>query len=227
MAQNHTATAGPSVASLVGEIVEGVRELLKQEMALARRGVCQQLHKAKQAILLLRLGIGGAAVGGLLLALMLAYLLHWALSEGMPLWICFGIVATALMILGGGLFVLGKWRARDVQLMPEQTIAMMIEAFQRSLERTARAATDTFQNTVGRPVQQHPWTMLAGSLAAGYMLGRLASERHPASRGAEQISAEPLPNLEAESRLPDLPPAGSAAARTAPRGAEPTLPART
>jgi hypothetical protein len=222
MVQNHAATTGQTIASLVGEIVGDVRELLKQEAALVRRGVCQQLHKAKQAMVLLWLGIGSAVLGGLLLVFMLVYLLHAVLSESMPLWSCFGIVGAALTILGSGLFFLGKWRARDVQVMPEQTVAMFVEALQQSLDGMGRAMKDTFQNSVGRPVQQRPWTMLAGSLAAGYMLSQLVSRRRPASREAEQTSAEALPNWQAES-WPDLPPGGKGSAR----GAEPRVPTRT
>jgi hypothetical protein len=115
----------PTIVSLVGGIVNDVRALLKQELALAKREVTDELNKAKGVVILLGIGIGSAAVGGLLLVFMLVYLLHWASSERLPLWGCYGIVGAALMILAGGLLFFGKRRAGAVHLMPEQTIATM------------------------------------------------------------------------------------------------------
>jgi ElaB/YqjD/DUF883 family membrane-anchored ribosome-binding protein len=45
----------------------------------------------------------------------------------------------------------------------------------------------------GRQVRRHPWTMLAGSMTAGYVMGRLLSEPHPVRRKMIASSAEPLP----------------------------------
>ena len=115
----------PSMASLLGGIVNDAQALIKQELALAKREVTDDLNKAKQAAISLGIGIGIAALGGLLLVFMLVYLLHWASSERLPLWGCYGIVGATQVILGSGVFFFGKKRAGALHLMPEQTIAAM------------------------------------------------------------------------------------------------------
>ncbi len=125
MAHDLPDASAPSMTSLFGGIVNDVQTLMKQELALAKREVAAELNKAKEAAISLGIGIGIAALGGLLFVLMLVYLLHWASSERLPLWSCYGIVGAALMILGSGVFFFGKKRAGAIHLMPEQTIAAM------------------------------------------------------------------------------------------------------
>jgi hypothetical protein len=125
MANDSPGATEPSMASLVGGIVNDAQTLIKQEMALAKREVTDELHKARDAAIALGIGIGLTAVGGLLLSFMLVYLLQWASSDRLPLWACYGIVGAALMVVGGGLLFLGKRRAGAVHLMPEQTVATM------------------------------------------------------------------------------------------------------
>jgi hypothetical protein len=125
MANDLLSATEPSMASLVGGIVHDAQTLIQQEMALAKREVTDELHKARDAAIALGIGIGIAAVGGLLLGFMLVHLLQWASSERLALWGCYGVVGAVLMIVGGGLFFLGKKRAGAVHLMPEQTMATM------------------------------------------------------------------------------------------------------
>jgi hypothetical protein len=118
-------TPEPSMASLAGGIVHDAQALIQQELALAKREVTEELIKAKEAAISLGIGIGIAALGGVLLVFMLVYLLHAAASEHLPLWGCYGLVGAALVILGGSLFAFGKKRAGAVHLLPEQTLATM------------------------------------------------------------------------------------------------------
>jgi len=115
----------PIMASLVGDIVHDAQVLLRQEVALAKCELANEFRMAKQAAITLGIGIGIAAFGALLLLFMLVCLLHWALSERLSLWSCFGIVGAVLTILGGALFSLGRSRAGRVRLLPEQTRATM------------------------------------------------------------------------------------------------------
>jgi hypothetical protein len=125
MANDLPGAPEPTMAALVGGIVNDVQLLIKQELALARREVTDELKKARVVVVLLGIGLGSAAAGGLLLILMLVYLLHWASSEHLPLWGCYGLVSAVLMILAGCFFFLGRRRAGDIHLMPQQTIATM------------------------------------------------------------------------------------------------------
>lgn len=120
----------PSMASLAGGIVNDAQTLIKQELALAKREVADELIKGKTALMTLGTSIGIGLVGAVLLGFMLVYFLHGVWSELLSLGACHGIVGAALVILGRGLFLLGKKRARAVNLMPEQTIATMKDNFQ-------------------------------------------------------------------------------------------------
>jgi hypothetical protein len=62
---------------------------------------------------LLALSIGCLAFGILLLLLIVVYLLHGMSAESLAIWICCAVVAPALMMLGGGLFLFSKGIRRD------------------------------------------------------------------------------------------------------------------
>lgn len=80
----------PSLVSLLGGIANDAKELLLQEVALAKLEVQHELLKAKTAAISLGIGIGTIATGGLLLLFMLVHLL--AAFTIVPLWGCYGIV---------------------------------------------------------------------------------------------------------------------------------------
>jgi hypothetical protein len=115
----------PSLAALVGGIVNDVQELIRQETALARRELTEEINKTKQAAVSLGAGMALAALGAVLIALMVVALLHE--GAGLTLWLSFLIVGGALLILGGALFFMGKSRASSIHLLPPQTLATMKE----------------------------------------------------------------------------------------------------
>ena len=100
----------PSLSSLVGGIINDFQSLMKQEAALARREIADELRKAKQAAISLGIGVGVLAIGGLLLIFMLVHLLSWAVPA-IPLWACYGII--------GGLLSVRTWRNITVSLRGE------------------------------------------------------------------------------------------------------------
>jgi hypothetical protein len=104
----------PSMASLVGGVVEDAQLLIKQELALAKREVTDGLNKAKAVAIIVCIGIGIVAEGGLLLVLVLVYLLFLASSERVPLWGC-GAIA--------GASVSGNNTCTKIQLHAWRTIA--------------------------------------------------------------------------------------------------------
>ena len=89
----------PSLSSLVGGIINDFQSLMKQEVALARRELADELRKAKQAAISLGIGVGILAIGGLLLIFMLVHLLSWAVPA-IPLWACYGIIGGLLILAG-------------------------------------------------------------------------------------------------------------------------------
>ena len=84
--------AAPSLAALLGGIMHDAKDLLVQELTLAKLEGHEELGQIKTAVLLLGIGIGVGAVGGILLSMMLVHVL--AAYTDMPLWGCYGIVGS-------------------------------------------------------------------------------------------------------------------------------------
>ena len=96
----------------------------------------------------------------------------------------------------------------------------------QAVKGTVHDTVDSVKNALDleRHVQRHPWALLAGSVATGYVLGRLVSRRHPVHREVLRSPHEAWPpRPEAGRRLLDLHPAGTGSPPT-PAGPEPSVP---
>jgi hypothetical protein len=112
------------MSSLVTGIISDAQQLIRQELALARREMQEELNKAKAAAVSMAVGAGLAALGGVLFALMFVYLLALA---PIPLWGCFAIVAGVVTAIGVGLLLAGRTKVNEVSLIPPQTAETMKE----------------------------------------------------------------------------------------------------
>jgi VIT1/CCC1 family predicted Fe2+/Mn2+ transporter len=118
----------PSMATLVGGIIQDAQRLVRQEVALARREMQVELDKAKGASVALAIGAGLAMLGGVFLGLTVVFLLHE--PGGLPLWASFLIVGGVLAIGGAiGLFA-GIQQVRTISLVPPQTAETLQENVQ-------------------------------------------------------------------------------------------------
>ena len=126
--------SGPSFVSLIGGMANDAKELLLQEVALTKLEVQYELLKAKTAAIALGIGIGTIAMGGLLLLFMLVHVL--AAYTVVPLWGCYGIVGSPLVILGGVLLATGKTKAEEVDVVPPQTAQRIKESAQWLTKQT-------------------------------------------------------------------------------------------
>jgi hypothetical protein len=115
----------PTLAQLVGEHANDVKDLLHHELALAKYEISAELHKTKVALVLVGAGIAIVSVGGLLLIAMLVHLLHT--RTGLPLWACYGMVGCLLAIAGIVMINSGKRIISRVDVVPPQTIGTMKE----------------------------------------------------------------------------------------------------
>jgi uncharacterized membrane protein YqjE len=122
--------ATPAVAPLVSGIVEDLQELLKQNLALFKVEVKEDLKKTKQAAGALGVGVGLAGVGALHLTVMLVYLLFWAFDPNLPLWACFGIVGGLFAAIGGALFLKGKRKLASFNPLPDESAQALKENVQ-------------------------------------------------------------------------------------------------
>jgi Putative Actinobacterial Holin-X, holin superfamily III len=124
----------PSLAALIGSIINDAKDLLLHEFTMAKLEVQDELNKTKTAAISLGVGAGIAAVGSILLILMLVHLLQ-AFTD-IPLWGCYGIIGALLLALGIGLLLTGKKTAQEIDVIPQQTVDTIKENAQWIKEQT-------------------------------------------------------------------------------------------
>lgn len=117
--------AEPTLTQLVSELMSDAKELLRQEMALAKHEISEEVSKTKLALISLGVGIGIAAIGGLLLIVMLVHVLNTL--AGLPLWACYGIVGGVMAIAGAIMIWRGKNTMSNIGVVPHETMATMKE----------------------------------------------------------------------------------------------------
>jgi hypothetical protein len=109
----------------VRELVSDVKQLLRQELALAKYEFHEEVGKTKVAFVSLGIGVAIAAIGSLLLIAMLVHLLN-ALAE-LPLWTCYGIVGGVCAIAGMVLVYRGIHQVSQIEMIPQQTVESLKE----------------------------------------------------------------------------------------------------
>jgi H+/Cl- antiporter ClcA len=119
---------GMSVISLISEIVTDAYTLVLQELQLAKHEFQEERRKTATAALALGSGLMLAVFGGLFILLMLVHLLK-ALTE-LPLWACYGAIGGLLIIAAMTLFVLGKKKVKQIQVVPTRTVETLKENVQ-------------------------------------------------------------------------------------------------
>jgi ElaB/YqjD/DUF883 family membrane-anchored ribosome-binding protein len=127
-------------------------------------------------------------------------------------------------------------RVRDTLTDATSAVQDTVETVKQSMDDTVQAVKATVHDTVDSvkhafdlrgQVDRHPWAMLAGSLAAGFVLGRLLAPRHRVKWTVVRSLAEALPTQpEAGRRLPDFQPNGSVSPPTPPPVPESGTPER-
>jgi putative superfamily III holin-X len=123
----------PSLAALLGGIMHDAKDVLVQELTLARLEGHDALRHLKTAALFLGMGVAVAAVGGVLLSVMLVHVLK--ACTDVPLWGCYGIVGSGFGVLGWVLLASGKHQVEAIDVMP-QTVETMKENAQWLREQT-------------------------------------------------------------------------------------------
>lgn len=134
MASDTRTSEEPRLSDLVTGILHDVQALLQQQTALIRSEIRSDYRKTKEAALSVAWGVGAMIVGGLLLVLMLVHLLAWAVPA-LPLWSCYGIVGGVICVVGGVLFSLGHDRFKNLNPLPDQSVAAMKENVQWIVNR--------------------------------------------------------------------------------------------
>ena len=107
----------PTLAELVAAVVSDARDLITQELALARHELHLEVGKAKTAIVSLGVGAVVLVLGLVLLSIMAVHLLQ--LRAGVPLWEAYGIVAGVCVLVGSVLLVIGRQRAASIDALAD------------------------------------------------------------------------------------------------------------
>lgn len=114
-----------SIGSLVRGVLVDIRDLMREELALARVEIREQAGKAKLAAASLGAAVVALAFGGTFLlvaiAVGIADLLDW------PVWTGFLIVALLLSVAGFVMLASGRKKLRTVQPVPEETVRTLKE----------------------------------------------------------------------------------------------------
>jgi len=114
-----------SISSLIRGILNDLRTLIREEVALARVEMREQAGRAKAAALSFGIAAAALAFGGVFLlvsiALGIAYLFGW------PAWAGFLIIALVLCVGGFVTLSSGRKRLAAVRGVPEETITTLKE----------------------------------------------------------------------------------------------------
>ena len=107
----------PSIKDLIRGVLDDTRELIREEIALARAELREELSKARTAAI----AIGAAAVAGVIGVVMLCVAAGGALADLLewPAWGGYGIVAFVLLAGALALVTVGKKRLTSIRALPK------------------------------------------------------------------------------------------------------------
>jgi hypothetical protein len=119
----------PSVTALVQGIINDAQELFKQQLALTRREIHDDLRKVRNAAIPLGIGLGVAVVGSVMVFITLPLLLHW-LWPALPLWAAFAIGGGFFAALGGIMSYAAIKKFQAFNPLPDQSFEVLKENVQ-------------------------------------------------------------------------------------------------
>lgn len=133
----------PSMATLVGGLIEDTQRLIRQEAALARSEIQKEWDKTKEGAGLLAAAQAVFTLVAVLFGFTLVKLLQQYVLPNHE-WACFALV-TVLFALGGGILMYaGLMKFRQVHVVPPQTV----ESLRQDVQAVTSAVTE---RPVGSP----------------------------------------------------------------------------
>ncbi|SHF73173.1 Putative Holin-X, holin superfamily III [Jatrophihabitans endophyticus] len=107
-----------AVRGFVSDVTRDVKQLVQQEVALAKAEISAEAGKVGKGAGML----GGAAFAGIMAVVFLSTALWWALANVMDQSWAALIVAGLWLVIAAVLFVVGRGTLRSISLKPERTI---------------------------------------------------------------------------------------------------------
>ena len=129
MASDLETEARFSVTSLVSGIVNDAQELFRQQLAMFRAEIKDDLRQTMGILIAIGSGAFMVAVGGALLCFMLVHLLNF-LVPALPLWGCFGIVGACIAVVGGIVAYMAVSRFKTFNPLPDESVKALQENVQ-------------------------------------------------------------------------------------------------
>jgi uncharacterized membrane protein YqjE len=110
----------PSLAELVGELVNDAQDLARKEIQLAKAEVKEEVDKTLQAAV----AIGAGAITVSLAAILLLFAVVNALVEifSWSFWVSFSVVGATVLAIGLVALAIGRSRIAQVNPMPHETL---------------------------------------------------------------------------------------------------------
>lgn len=118
--------ADTSVTGLIRSALDDVRELVREELALARAELREELGKATGSMV--KFGAGGVALWFAAMFLLVTIALAIAAMFELPAWAGFGIITLVLAVAGIALVMMGRSAIREVKPLP-RTVHSVKENF--------------------------------------------------------------------------------------------------
>jgi hypothetical protein len=112
-----------SVGELFGHVTQDLSLLMRQELALAKAEVKQEVTKTGKAAGML----GAAGFAGYMVLLFASIAVWWGLANVMDQGWAALIVTAVWAVIGAVLFVVGRRRLNEVNPTPEQTVETVKE----------------------------------------------------------------------------------------------------
>jgi uncharacterized membrane protein YqjE len=125
-------TADRSMGQLLKALTGEFQHLARAEVELAKVEVREEVVHAKDAAL--RFAI--AAVVGVLAAVMLSFAIAWGLAEVVPVGVAFLIVGVVYAAIAAWAATQARNKAREIDPVPEQTVATLKEDVQWARARS-------------------------------------------------------------------------------------------
>jgi uncharacterized membrane protein YqjE len=115
-----------SLGELFGDLSSEFTGLVKTQVELAKVEVRSEVKKASRPAAM----FGGAVLAGYMSLILLSFALAWALENVMDAGLAFLITGVLYAIVAGVLYMRARERAREVNMIPEQTVESVKEDVQ-------------------------------------------------------------------------------------------------
>jgi len=121
---------GQGLTSLVSGIIQDGQDLIRQQLHLFQVELKNDLKRTSHATIPLIIGGVLAGMGGFLLFVMVALLLHSLWPNAISLWGGFGIVSAVLLVAGVGFLLWGKSQFDAFNPLPDKSVEGLKENVQ-------------------------------------------------------------------------------------------------